>query len=246
MSRLSDKKTCVTSYNKIFLLPGFFTVSVLPNLEDRFLSALHEQLILFCTSRVLPQKIITTWVGYTWFLFFFCFWQRKLEIIVKFSLMENSLVSKHSVCPYIFLCRVLGQTEWSVRDFVSDWLVGDIYTRWQLSQWSLKCYLRAYLLSDFRLPLRCIRYLRSFGILRNVELSFRTKFRDQLSVPSSRIEQSKNHSSRSDSLSRSFGTEHAILVCVKSQNTQISYLIWRCSFVDFEFKPNYCFVITSS
>ena len=188
-----------------FLLQGFVTVSVLQNIEDRFLSALHEQLIPFCTSRILPQKIIIRWKGKH--NFFFCFWQRKLEIIVKFFLIGNALISKHSVSPYIFLCKVSGQREWSVCNFMSDWLVGDNCTRWQLSQWSLKCYLRAYFLNDFRLPLRCISYFRSFGILLDVELSLRTTFRDKLSVPSSRIEQSKNHSSRSYSLSPSFGTE---------------------------------------
>jgi len=67
-------------------------------------------------------------------------------------------------CPYIFLCKVSGGTEWSVCDFMSDWLVGDNYTRWRVSQWSLTCYLLTYFLCDISLPLRCTWCLRSFEI----------------------------------------------------------------------------------
>jgi len=128
---------------------------------------------------------------------------------------------------------------------MSDWLVGDNYTRWQVSQWSLKCYLQAYFLRDFELPLRCIWYRHSFGILGNVELSFRTEVSEQTVGPIFR-----SSSPRTIVLGVIVCLEASVLnyhsSLRKIPKHQISYFIWRRSFLDFVFKPDYCFVVTSS
>jgi hypothetical protein len=101
---ISDKRTRVTFHNTLFLIVKVLLMShLLPNLEDHFLSVVHDQIISY-TSPFLPQTLIRVRNGCKYKSF--SLWEGKLETIVKFVVIQMALISNQLICPYTLLCKV--------------------------------------------------------------------------------------------------------------------------------------------